>query len=207
MILNALAVAIISLAACAQAIGRAIVTNQCDAPIYLWSIGGSISEQYTITKDTSYSEVFHTDPVSGGIALKISPIEGGIFKPNVSQTIFAYNLDTNQVWYDMSDIFGDGFSGRTMKVTPTDSTCESITWGTGKPPAGSQVKTCQAETDLELTFCTGHWLVLNIYYIWGACTNIVRSLPSWYACGNNAPNETRVCCTHCIGSHHCVAAP
>jgi hypothetical protein len=157
MIFNALAVATISFIAGAQAVGRAIVTNQCDDPIYLWSIGGSISEQNIITKDTSYSEVFHTDPASGGIALKISPIEGGLFKPNASQTIFAYSLDGNQVWYDMSDIFGDGFAGRTMKITPTDSTCDSITWGTGKPPAGSQVKTCQAETNLELTFCTGHW--------------------------------------------------
>lgn len=157
MLFNTLAIATLSLVAGAQAIGRAIVTNQCDEPIYLWSVGGSISPQNTIIKDTSYSETFRHDPVSGGIALKISPVEGGIFKPNVSQTIFAYNLDVNQVWYDMSDIFGDGFAGRTMKVTPTDSSCASITWGTGKPPAGSQVKNCQAETDLELTFCTGHW--------------------------------------------------
>ncbi|KAH3906337.1 hypothetical protein HBI56_195260 [Parastagonospora nodorum] len=172
-----------------QAIGRAIVTNQCDEPVYLWSVGGSVGEQKVITKDTSYSEVFHTDPASGGVALKISPVEGGLFKPNVSQTIFAYSLDASQVWYDMSDMFGDGFAGRTLKVTPTDLTCESITWGSGKPPAGSQVKSCGAEADVELTFCTGH------------------CLPSWYPCGRNAPNDTRICCTHCIGSHHCVAAP
>lgn len=152
-----LALAILSFAISAQAIGRAIVTNQCDDPIYLWSVGGSISDQKTITKDTSYSELFHTDPASGGIALKISPVDSGLFKPNVSQTIFAYSLDGNQVWYDMSDIFGDGFAGRTMKVTPTDSTCEGITWGAGKPPAGSQVKSCGAEADVELAFCTGHW--------------------------------------------------
>lgn len=114
----------------------------------------------------------------------------GIFKPNVSQTIFAYNLDVNQIWYDMSDIFGDGFAGSTMTLKPTDSTCESIVWAYGKPPAGSQVKNCGAETDLELTFCTN------------------QCLPSWSPCGRNAPpGETRTCCTHCIGDHHCVAAP
>jgi hypothetical protein len=133
------------------------VTNQCDEPIYLWSVGGSVGEQKTMLKDTSYSEVFHTDPASGGVALKISPVEGGLFKPNVSQTIFAYSLDASQVWYDMSDMFGDGFAGRTIKATPTDSTCESITWASGKPPAGSQVKSCGADADVELTFCTGHW--------------------------------------------------
>jgi hypothetical protein len=151
------------------AVGRAIVTNQCDGPLYLWSVGGSIGAQQTIEKDSSYSETLRRDPVSGGIALKLSNTEGGIFKPNVSQTIFAYNLDVNQVWYDMSNIFGDGFAGRTMKVTPTDSSCASITWGFGKQPAGSQVKVCGAEADLELSFCTGH------------------CLPSWASCGNAVP--------------------
>lgn len=184
-----LAITTLPLFTSVQAIGRAIVTNQCDEPIYLWSVGGSISPQTIITKDQSYSEPYHHDPASGGIALKISPVENGIFKPNVSQTVFAYNLDINQVWYDMSDIFGDGFAGRKMKVTPTESTCDSIEWSFGKPPAGSQIKTCGAAADLELSFCTGH------------------CLPSWYPCGNNAPGETRTCCTHCIGSHHCVAAP
>ncbi|KAF1915915.1 hypothetical protein BDU57DRAFT_515709 [Ampelomyces quisqualis] len=189
MLFNALAIAAIYLATGARAVGRAIVTNQCDEPIYLWSVGGSVSKQYTIVKDTSYSEVFHVDAASGGISLKITSIESGLFKPNVTQINFAYSLDSKQVWYDMSSVFGDGFAGRTIKIAPTDSSCESITWGAGKQPAGSQVKTCQAETDLELSFCTGH------------------CLPSWYPCGNNAPGDSRVCCTHCIGSHHCVAAP
>ncbi|KAH7409856.1 hypothetical protein DE146DRAFT_774966 [Phaeosphaeria sp. MPI-PUGE-AT-0046c] len=189
MLSTSLAATILSFAASAQAIGRAIVTNQCDEPVYLWSVGGSVSEQHTIAKDTSYSEVFRTDPVSGGIALKVASVEGGLSKPNATQINFAYSLDGNQIWYDMSSVFGDGFAGRTLKITPTDSSCESIAWSYGKQPAGSQTKNCQAETNLELTFCTGH------------------CLPSWYPCGNNAPNETRACCTHCIGSHHCVAAP
>jgi hypothetical protein len=137
-----------------RALGRAIITNQCDSPVYLWSVGGSISPQHTLLKDTSYSEPFHTDPQSGGIAIKLSPIENGIFKPNASQTIFAYNLDGDTVWYDMSDLFGDGFAGRTLKITPTDGTCESVLWGAGKPGAGSQVKRCAAGGDLELSICT-----------------------------------------------------
>lgn len=162
MLFASLAFATLSLLPTALAVGRAIVTNQCDEPIYLWSVGGTIGPQQTIGKDQSYSETFHQDPASGGVALKIAAVENGIFKPNVSQAIFAYNLDSNVVWYDMSAVFGNGFAGRTMKVTPTDSTCESIDWFYGKPPAGSQVKNCGADTDLELTFCTGH------------------CLPSWY---------------------------
>ncbi|KAL6705715.1 hypothetical protein ACN47E_006504 [Coniothyrium glycines] len=181
--------ALLSVIAGVQAVGRAIVTNQCDEPIYLWSVGGGIGAQQTITKDTSYSEPLHRDAASGGIALKMTGVANGLFKPNVSQTIFAYNLDAELVWYDMSDMFGDGFAGRSLSITPTDPSCASITWPAGKQPAGSQVRDCQANTDLELTFCTNH------------------CLPSWYPCGNNAPGDSRVCCTHCIGSHHCVAAP
>ncbi|KAF2279613.1 uncharacterized protein EI97DRAFT_371180 [Westerdykella ornata] len=170
-------------------VGRAIVTNQCDAPLYLWSVGGTIGPRILIEKDKSYSEIFHRDPASGGIALKITSVDNGIFMPNVSQTIFSYNLDGAKIWYDLSDVFGDGFYGRTITVKPSDPNCQSIVWPYGKPPAGSQVKNCQAGTDLELSFCTG------------------RCLPSWSPCGNAAPNDPRVCCTHCIGSHHCVAPP
>jgi hypothetical protein len=141
-----------------QAIGRAIVTNQCDQPIYLWSVGGSVGQQVTIDRDSSYSETFRSDPASGGIALKIAAVEGGLLRPNASQTIFAFNLDTADVWYDMNNIFGNAFIGRKISITPTDTSCQDIVWGDGKPPAGSQVKKCQANTDLEMTFCTGRCL-------------------------------------------------
>jgi hypothetical protein len=75
MLFNALTV--LSIIASAHATGRAIVTNQCPEPIYLWSVGGSISDQHIVNPATSYSESFVTDPKSGGIAIKISPIEGG----------------------------------------------------------------------------------------------------------------------------------
>lgn len=141
-----------------RGIGRAIVTNQCDAPLYLWSVGSSIGPQVKIGKDASYSEAFRRDPVSGGIALKITSVEQGLFMPNVSQTIFSYNLDGAKIWYDLSDVFGDGFFGRTMQVKPSDAGCQTISWPYGKPPAGSQVKVCQSGTNLELSFCTGRCL-------------------------------------------------
>ncbi|KAF1922437.1 uncharacterized protein M421DRAFT_426886 [Didymella exigua CBS 183.55] len=171
------------------ALGRAIVTNQCDAPIYLWSVGSTVSNRTTLPKDSSYGELFHTDPISGGIALKITSTSGGIFTPNASQLIFAYNMNDSSVRYDMSSLFGDSFAGSTVRLQPSDEACDSIDWYDGRMPAGSQGKKCQRETNLELTFCKGH------------------CLPSWSPCGMNAPNDTRTCCTHCIGSHHCVAPP
>lgn len=150
--------ALVSLTCSVLAVGRAIVTNQCDAPIYLWSVGSSISPQTILPKDSSYGEVFTSDPQSGGIALKITSSPGGLFTPNASQLIFAYNIDDTDVWYDMSSIFGDGFSGWTLKIQPSDEACESISWYDGRTPAGSQVQRCQRDTNLELTFCTGHCL-------------------------------------------------
>lgn len=150
--------ALLALAAGAHAVGRAIVTNQCDAPLYLWSVGGEIGSQVTLQKDQSYSEQFRRDPVSGGISIKLSSVENGIITPNVSQTHFAYSLDNTAIWYDLADVFGDGFEGRTVGIKPTDENCESIVWAAGKPGGASQVKNCQAETDLELTICSGHCL-------------------------------------------------
>ena len=140
------------------AIGRAIVTNQCDAPIYLWSVGSSISNQIALPKDSSYSELYTFDSQSGGIALKITSTPDGLLTPNASQLIFAYQIDNSSVWYDLSSLFGDGFAGRTLRIQPSDESCESIGWYDGRAPAGSQVKKCHRNTKLELTFCTGHCL-------------------------------------------------
>jgi|SRR5690242_3301660 len=140
------------------AVGRAIVTNQCDTPIYLWSVSGTTSNQTVLPKDTTYGEKFHLDPVSGGIALKITSTPNGLFKPNASQLVFAYNVDDSFVWYDLNSLFGDGFSGRTLRIQPSVEACDGIVWHDGRTPAGSQVKKCQKDTDLELTFCTGHCL-------------------------------------------------
>lgn len=140
------------------AIGRAIVTNQCDAPIYLWSIGATIGKQVTLPRDSIYGEIFHSDPISGGIALRITSVPNGLTTPNASQLIFAYNIDDTSVLYDLSSLFGDGFAGRTLRIQPSDAACKSIEWYNGRTPAGNQAKRCQKEASLELTFCTGHCL-------------------------------------------------
>jgi len=69
------------------------------------------------------------------------------------QTIYAYNLDGNTVWYDLSDVFGDAFKGHKLKVASADPACPSIVWEDGVPPAGSQVKNCGSGADVTLTLC------------------------------------------------------
>lgn len=147
-----------SLATSVLATGRAIVTNQCDQPIYLWSVGSTISNQTTLPKDSSYSELFTSDPEIGGISIKISSAPDGIFNPDLSQLIFAYTIDEALVWYNLSTVNGNGLSGRTIRVQPSDETCDPISWYDGRAPAEGQVKHCQKEINLELTLCTGHCL-------------------------------------------------
>jgi hypothetical protein len=149
---------IISSATSVVALGRAIITNQCDEPVYLWSVGSTVSNQTALPKDSSYAEIFHSDPESGGISIKVTSTPDGIFQNGTSQLVFAYSIDSSTVWYNMTSVFGDGFAGRTLHVQPSDEKCEPISWYDGRAPKDGQIKSCEKGTNLELTFCTGHCL-------------------------------------------------
>ncbi|GIK00818.1 hypothetical protein Aspvir_004847 [Aspergillus viridinutans] len=136
----------------ASAVGNAVVTNNCAAPVYLWSVGGSVGPKQTIQPGQSYSEALHHDPASGGIALKITRTDNGLYDGS-PQLNYAYTLDGQTVWYDMSDVFGDPFSGSAVVVKPATATCPAICWANGVPPGGSQVKNCGADGDIVLTLC------------------------------------------------------
>ncbi|PGH17378.1 hypothetical protein AJ80_04833 [Polytolypa hystricis UAMH7299] len=136
----------------ASAVGSAVVKNNCDFTTYVYSVGSSPGAEHALDPGEAYSEGFHRDPVTGGIALKIFRVPNGISGPN-PQTVFAYNLDDSQIWYDLSDVFGDPFEGHSLTLSPSDEACGVISWEDGKPPAGSQVKVCQSGSDLTLKLC------------------------------------------------------
>ncbi|KAL2810140.1 hypothetical protein BJX63DRAFT_434543 [Aspergillus granulosus] len=147
--------ALLSLAALtplASAVGYANVTNNCLAKMYLWSVGGSIGPVQTINPGETYSEQFHRDPASGGISLKISRKPNGLYDGS-PQLNFAYTLDPTQVWYDLSTVFGTAFQGRILSVSSENEDCPTICWPDGTQPAGSQVKTCEPNSDKVLTLC------------------------------------------------------
>jgi hypothetical protein len=137
----------------ASAVGLARVVNQCPCSVTLWSVGATISDPYTLAAyGGSYAEQFVRDPKSGGKALKVTLESDGLYtgKP---QTIFAYNLDGGQLWYDLSDVFGDAFAGKKLVESSAAANCPTIEWDNGIPPAGSQVKVCTCEADVTLTLC------------------------------------------------------
>jgi hypothetical protein len=154
MYTSLLALGALAAAPLAAAVGSARVVNNCAFDVTLWSVGGSISPAYTLAASGgTYSEPFRVDPQSGGIALKLTLAPDGLFT-SAPQTIFAYSLDGDQVWYDLSDVFGDAFANQYLVEKSADDSCPTIAWDWGVPPGGSQVKVCTSDADVTLTVCS-----------------------------------------------------
>ncbi|KAL4908924.1 hypothetical protein BDW74DRAFT_174151 [Aspergillus multicolor] len=132
-----------------ETIGHAIVNNNCEMPIYLWSVGQDVSAQYQLIPGDSYAEVFRRDSQTGGVAIKITTVKDGLYL-STPQTVFAYNLVEDLVWYDLSDVFGDPFKGQIVTIEPAEP---EIWWNEGVPPSGSQVRLLNASRDLVLSVC------------------------------------------------------
>ncbi|KAK3328248.1 Bys1 family protein [Cercophora scortea] len=149
-------ITLITLAAAAplaSAVGNARVVNKCNFAVTLWSVGSNIAGPYAIgANGGTYSEPFVKDPVTGGMALKITVDPNGLYT-GAPQTIFAYSLDNANIWYDLSDVFGDAFAGKKLVEASANTACPSIVWPNGTPPAGSQVKVCGSNKDVTLTLC------------------------------------------------------
>ncbi|KAJ5104327.1 hypothetical protein NUU61_001674 [Penicillium alfredii] len=142
-----------ALAPLASAVGNAKVQNHCKDPVYLWSVGGTVGSQQTIEPGKEYSEPLRHDDKSGGVSLKITTKENGLYDGS-PQTNFAYTLDGSNVWYDLSDVFGDPFSGESLVVNPSKADCPNICWASGVSPGASQTKTCTSDSDVTLTLCS-----------------------------------------------------
>ncbi|KAK0738699.1 Bys1 family protein [Schizothecium vesticola] len=142
----------------ASAAGSARVINHCPYPVTLWSVGSAVSAPYTLAAGTgSYSEPFRRDPVTGGIAIKITTAPNGLYT-GAPQLNYAYSLDGDKVWYDLSTVFGVAFPGKKLVVASAEASCPAITWLTGSSPGGSQVKTCTSGKDVALILCAeGEW--------------------------------------------------
>ena len=133
--------------------GNAFITNKCRDSVYVWSVSSSVSPKTTITWGGQYEESYRVDPKSGGIALKITTVDNGLFTPNTPQTVLSYSIDGDHVWYDLSDVGGDAFAGRRVVLHPDNPNCDSIIWPRGIPPTGSNIKACDARYDVELILC------------------------------------------------------
>lgn len=90
--------------------GNAIVVNNCDNNIFVWSVSGSIGPRQTVAPGDNYTEAIHRDPASGGVTLKITETKNGLWDGS-SQMIFAYSLAGDRTLYDLSAVFRSPFKG------------------------------------------------------------------------------------------------
>ncbi|CCC11894.1 putative clock-controlled gene 13 [Sordaria macrospora k-hell] len=155
--LLALATAAVSPALAAtvpSTVGAAIVNNKCGFPVTLWSVGSTVSAPVALKASSgSYSEKFVKDPVTGGKALKITTTSDGLYT-GAPELIFAYSLDGDNIWYDLSSVFGDALKGHKVRVEGKGTgSCGAIEWAQGTQPAGSQTKVCGSKGDVVLTLC------------------------------------------------------
>ena len=72
----------------------------------------------------------------------------GLYNGDPEQ-VFAYSLDTAQIWYDLSTVFGEPFAGQPLEVTSKSG--GSIVWPKGSNPGGSQVKVTSSDEDVQFT--------------------------------------------------------
>ena len=142
----------------ATAAGSARVINHCPYEVSLWSVGSAVSGPSILAAGTgTYSEPFRRDPVTGGIAIKITTARDGLYT-GAPQLNYAYSLDGDRIWYDLSTVFGVAFPGKKLVVASAETSCPAITWTTGSSPGGSQVKTCTSSKDVALILCAeGEW--------------------------------------------------
>ncbi|KAE8354491.1 hypothetical protein BDV28DRAFT_147032 [Aspergillus coremiiformis] len=129
--------------------GSAMVRNNCNFSIYLWSVGSTVGPERHLPQGTSYSEIFRRDPQTGGVSIKLTTVRNGL-STSAAQTIFAYNLVEERVWYDLSDVFGDPFKGHRVFL---DGETNIIWEGGVPPPGGSRVGNQRSDRGLTLTVC------------------------------------------------------
>ncbi|OJK02343.1 hypothetical protein ASPACDRAFT_1854323 [Aspergillus aculeatus ATCC 16872] len=137
---------------------NATIHNLCPFPIYLTAVSSTTPPEIPLPPNTTWTEPYRHDPQTGGISLKLTTVPNGLYT-GAAQTIFAYNYleRTGQVWFDLSDVFGDPFKGFRVRLGPMGpapgNASEMIVWEDGVPPRGSQVRVVGCEVGLGLGVC------------------------------------------------------
>ena len=144
--------------AIAQDYGSASIENKCSFPAYIWSTAESSDKMVTLKPGESYQEDYRSRKDNqGGVSIKMSDKED---KGEISQ--FEYTITDDQVFYDLSNIDGYPFKEGGISITPSDSSCPSISCDAGvancheaynQPYDDHATKGCAASADLHMTLC------------------------------------------------------
>lgn len=140
--LTALAAAVSSV----NALGSAIINNNCAFPVYMWAVDAqrNPSSPTTIAPGGTYSEGYHT-PSSGGVSLKLSTTTSLQYVTQFEYTVQSY-LSNPFVWYDGSN------------VNCVDSECPFWSYGINLK---TSVSSCPTRDCPINQVCSGFYTVYN----------------------------------------------
>ncbi|OAL52291.1 hypothetical protein IQ07DRAFT_629994 [Pyrenochaeta sp. DS3sAY3a] len=128
---------------------KAIVTNQCAFPVYVWSVpqvGSSHTDNVPIKPGGRYEEPWrHGTSINPGVAIKVSPQANGIYEGG-EELNFAYlvdHTDKSKIWVDLSPVRGKPF-----EKSISFHTCHG-----SYQTADVSTSHCLATDDIELVLC------------------------------------------------------
>lgn len=136
-----------TLVALAQA--KAIITNNCPQPVYLWSVpkvSSSNADNLALASGASYVEPWRYGTAAHpGIAMKISDHSNGIHHGK-DEINFAYSVEKSsrsKIWVDISPIRGSAFDNN-MTFYDCHGKHASLDFDTQQ---------CEATDNIELVLC------------------------------------------------------
>lgn len=153
------AAAILAAASQANALGSAIIKNQCSKNVYLWTVSQFAGEMKTLAPGATFSESYLINPDGGGISIKLAtePDQAGPI------TQYEYTIAGN-LWYDISNINGFPFSDSGLTLTPSTGSCRSMVCPAGvtlcsgvynQPDDNEATAACDSSADTTLVLCSG----------------------------------------------------
>lgn len=150
-----------------NAMGSAIVQNNCGFPIYLWPVDAqrNPSTSITVAAGGQYSEQYHT-PSSGGVSIKLSTTNSLASKV----TQFEYTVQSYAsnpfLWYDGSNVDCTGaecpFYNYGINLKASDSSCPTRDCPVGQVCSGfytlwnDDINTlsCNQDANVIMTLCS-----------------------------------------------------
>ena len=141
-----------------QALGSAIVVNECSFTIYVRVAANTgpngspvTGPLQTLNPGDAYDLTFET-PATGGVDYRVATSD-----PSTTSDIlnFEYTVDqgSGEVFYDVSTVQGNPFQANGYALDPTDNTCTAIVCGAGATNCDQGTHTCRDTANLQLNVC------------------------------------------------------
>lgn len=154
------AAVLLASAASVASAGSAIIHNQCDFPVYLWSVSNTAGPMQELAANGGeYTEEYRNNPNGGGVSMKIAAD-----KAASEITQFEYTLEDADLWYDLSNINGYPFMDWGVTIIPSDDKCNEVICPAGIELCAAAYNTptedwatamCPSTADMVVLLCSG----------------------------------------------------